>query len=145
VKTLLLSCIVIVCQVGGNALLSWAMKRDALGVPASLEALLPFAMPEWMLPFFSIFLWLGVGMLVVSLLSRMTLLTWADLSFVAPVTALGYVLNVVAGAVVLGEVVDAQRWAGSLLVVAGSALVGMTMGEHAPPAAPVDEGGEGKP
>ncbi|MCU0228059.1 MAG: hypothetical protein MUF01_10510, partial [Bryobacterales bacterium] len=56
VKTLLLSCIVIVCQVGGNALLSWAMKRDALGVPASLEALLPFAMPEWMLPFFSIFL-----------------------------------------------------------------------------------------
>ncbi len=130
-KTILFTSLIIICQVGGNALLSWAMKRDQAVVPAPLLALLPFPMPEWMMPFFSLFLWLGVAMLVVSLLSRMTLLTWADLSFVAPVTALGYVLNVVAGAVLLGEVVDAKRWAGSLLVVAGSALVGVTLSEHA--------------
>ncbi len=144
-KTLLFSFVVIVCQVGGNSLLSWAMKRDPLGLPAPLRAILPFEMPEWLLPMFSVFLWLGVGMLVVSLLSRMTLLTWADLSFVAPVTALGYVLNVVAGAVLLGEVVDAKRWAGSLLVVAGSALVGITLGEHGPKPPDGEPAGGAKP
>jgi len=131
-KTILFTLLVIVCQVGGNSLLSWAMKRDDPSLLAALAARLPFPLPEWLSPFFSVFLWMGIAMLVVSLLSRMTLLTWADLSFVAPVTALGYVLNVVAGAVVLGETVDAQRWAGSLLVVAGSALVGITMGARVP-------------
>jgi drug/metabolite transporter (DMT)-like permease len=145
-KTLLFSFIVIVCQVAGNALLSWAMKRDQTSI-AQATALLPAgAVPEWLSPFFSVFLWLGIGLLVVSLLSRMTLLTWADLSFVAPVTALGYVLNVVAGAIVLGEAVDAKRWVGSLLVVAGSALVGATMHAHAPQPpsdAPVAEAQDG--
>lgn len=131
-KTLLFSFIVIICQVGGNALLSWAMKRDQSSI-AQATAMLPAGVvPEWLAPFFSVFLWLGIGLLVVSLLSRMTLLTWADLSFVAPVTALGYVLNVAAGALLLGEAVDAKRWVGSLLVVAGSALVGATMHTHAP-------------
>lgn len=144
-KTILFTVLVIVCQVGGNSLLSWAMKRDHAVAPAPLAALLPFPPPEWLLPFFSLFLWLGVGMLVVSLLSRMTLLTWADLSFVAPVTALGYVLNVVAGAVVLGEAVDAKRWAGSLLVVAGSALVGVTMDERGPAPVATSPSNEAQP
>lgn len=133
VKTVLLSFLVIVCQVGGNALLSWAMKRDQDATASAIAAVAFFPVPEWLAPFFSLFLWLGIGMLIVSLLSRMTLLTWADLSFVAPVTALGYVLNVGAGAVVLGETVDAKRWIGSLLVVAGTALVGATMQSSSTP------------
>lgn len=150
-KTGLFTLLVIVCQVGGNALLSWAMKRDDVQLPALFATWLPLAAHDWMVPFFSLFLWLGVAMLVVSLLSRMTLLSWADLSFVAPVTALGYVLNVAAGAIVLGEVVDAKRWAGSLLVVAGSALVGITLNEHGPApqtqaeAPPVSGNHEAKP
>lgn len=131
-KTLLFSFIVIICQVGGNALLSWAMKRDQDAIAQATGSFSAWTVPEWLAPFFSLFLWLGIGLLVVSLLSRMTLLTWADLSFVAPVTALGYVLNVAAGAIVFGEAVDALRWMGSLLVVAGSALVGVTMHAHAP-------------
>lgn len=142
-KTGLFTLLVITCQVGGNSLLSWAMKRDNAQLPALLAGWFPLEAHEWLVPFFSLFLWLGVAMLVVSLVSRMTLLTWADLSFVAPVTALGYVLNVAAGAVVLGEIVDAKRWAGSLLVVAGSALVGITLNEHSPATHPQSAGSAG--
>jgi drug/metabolite transporter (DMT)-like permease len=131
-KTLVFTSLVVICQVAGNSLLSWAMKQHYVALPGLLHGVLPLAAEEWLAPFFSLGLWLGIGLLVVSLLSRMTLLTWADLSFVAPVAAIGYVLNVASGALLLGETVDGRRWLGSVLVVAGTALVGMTMHAHGP-------------
>jgi drug/metabolite transporter (DMT)-like permease len=56
----------------------------------------------------------------------MALLSWADLTYVLPVTALGYVLTVLAGRVLLAEQVSGQRWAGTLMIVAGVSLVGRT-------------------
>jgi uncharacterized membrane protein len=56
----------------------------------------------------------------------MAMLSWADLSYVAPVTAIGYVLNALMGRAFLGERVSGARWAGTLLIVAGVALVGST-------------------
>jgi len=67
---------------------------------------------------------LGVSLLIVWLLSRMTLLSWADLSYVLPVTSLGYVLVAFVGRWLLDERISATRWAGILLIVAGVALVG---------------------
>ena len=121
-KTTLFTGVVIVSSVAGNAFLSWGMKR----VPATTS--LPI--PEFFLPFLSPFVWTGIALLILWMLSRMTLLSWADLSFVVPVTSLGYVLNVAAGAVVLGEVVDWKRWLGALLIVAGSILTGLTIREQ---------------
>lgn len=69
---------------------------------------------------------LGVTLLIVWLLSRMALLSWADLSYVLPVTAFGYVLSAVFGKFFLNEQVPLERWAGTLLIVAGIALVGRT-------------------
>ena len=40
---------------------------------------------------------LGVLLLILWLLSRMALLSWADLSYVLPVTSIGYVLVALAG------------------------------------------------
>jgi uncharacterized membrane protein len=68
----------------------------------------------------------GVLLLIFWMLSRMALLSWADLSFVLPVTSLGYVLSVAAGAALLGERVSAARWTGTMMIVAGTALVGLT-------------------
>ena len=68
----------------------------------------------------------GVGLLIVWLLSRMALLSLADLSFVLPVTSIGYVLTAVVGWAVLGEHISAGRWAGTLLIMGGTALVGST-------------------
>jgi uncharacterized membrane protein len=56
----------------------------------------------------------------------MALLSMADLSFVLPVTAVGYVISVYLGKALLNETVTRQRWLGTLLIFAGAILVGST-------------------
>ena len=46
---------------------------------------------------------LGVLLLILWLLSRMALLSWADLSYVLPVTSVGYVLVALVGRCLLHE------------------------------------------
>ncbi len=68
----------------------------------------------------------GVLLLIFSLLTRMALLSLADLSFVLPVTAIGYVLAVFIGKYFLNETVSTQRWIGTVLICIGAALVSST-------------------
>jgi drug/metabolite transporter (DMT)-like permease len=75
---------------------------------------------------FEPFVTLGVCLLIIWLLSNMALLSWADLSYVLPVTAIGYVLVALAGVALLGERISPPRWAGIVLITAGVALVGRT-------------------
>ena len=75
---------------------------------------------------FDPFVLAGICLLILWMLSRMAFLSWADLSFVAPVTAVGYVLSAWTGAVFLGEQISARRWAGVLLIAAGALLVTRT-------------------
>jgi len=80
---------------------------------------------------------LGIGMQIIWLLARMSLLGVADLSFVLPVTATGYILTTVLGKVFLGEQVSGQRWIGASLIFLGTAFVGATLKKTRP-------GGPGK-
>lgn len=68
---------------------------------------------------------MGICLLIAWLISRMFLLSWADLSYVLPVTAFGYVLTALLSRMFLGEQVTAARWAGTLLIMAGVILVGL--------------------
>ena len=68
----------------------------------------------------------GIALLILWTLSRMALLSWADLSYVLPVTSVGYVLAAITGTLFLGEHISAQRWLGTLLIMAGAILVGRT-------------------
>jgi drug/metabolite transporter (DMT)-like permease len=70
---------------------------------------------------------LGIVMQIIWLLARMSLLGVADLSFVLPVTATGYILTTVLGKVFLGEQVSGQRWIGASLIFLGTAFVGATL------------------
>jgi uncharacterized membrane protein len=47
------------------------------------------------------------------------------LSYVLPVTSIGYVLVAIAGHVLLHEQITAKRWTGIGLIVAGVALVSL--------------------
>ena len=67
----------------------------------------------------------GIALLILWLLSRMALLSWADLSYVLPVTSLGYVASALIGRFFLNEQITPARWAGTLLIVAGTVLVGV--------------------
>lgn len=112
VKTWICAAIVILSNVFGN----FFMKR---GMPAELPG--PLA---YITTLFQPWVALGVLLLVLWMLSRMTLLSWADLSYVLPVTSIGYVLVALAGKVLLHEEITGKRWAGIALIMVGVALVG---------------------
>jgi uncharacterized membrane protein len=62
-------------------------------------------------------------LLIVWQMSRMALLSWADLSYVLPVTSVGYVIVALIGKLLLNESITGRRWAGIVLIMAGVALV----------------------
>jgi drug/metabolite transporter (DMT)-like permease len=67
--------------------------------------------------------WVGTLLLIVFFVLFSAALSWADLSFVLPATAFGYVLNVAAGNYFLGESVSASRWAGAAIITLGVLFV----------------------
>jgi len=75
---------------------------------------------------------LGIVMQIIWLLARMSLLGVADLSFVLPVTATGYILSTVLGKIFLGEHVSLERWIGAVLIFLGTAFVGATLKKTRP-------------
>jgi uncharacterized membrane protein len=68
----------------------------------------------------------GVLLQIWWLLSRMRLFSMAELSFVIPVTAVGYVLTSLLGKFFLHETITTDRWWGIALVSLGSVLVAGT-------------------
>lgn len=111
-KTRLFAPVVVLSGVLGN----YFMK---LGMPAMLAFPLGY-----ITCLFRPYVALGVLLLVFWLLMRMALLSWADLSYVVPVTSMGYALTALAGQVLLHEAIDWKRWAGIGLIVVGVGLVG---------------------
>jgi uncharacterized membrane protein len=69
---------------------------------------------------------LGISLLILWLLSHMALLSWADLSYVLPVTSVGYVLAPLTGYLFLHEHISPARWIGIALIMAGVTLVART-------------------
>lgn len=67
--------------------------------------------------------WMAIGCMLTFLVLWMVSLSWADLTFVMPLTALTYVLNAILVGPVLGEHVSPTRWVGTVLITAGVALV----------------------
>jgi uncharacterized membrane protein len=116
-KTRLFALIVILTNVFGNFALSWGMKHGAALDGSPLSFVLVVFNP-WVL--------IGIALLTGWVLSRMALLSWADLSYVIPVTSVGFVLNAVMGAVFLGEQISPLRWLGTVCIVGGTVLVGLT-------------------
>jgi uncharacterized membrane protein len=117
-KTRLFTFIVVASNALGNLCLTHGMKGFA--------GQLSFSPAGYISAIFSPWVAAGIALLIVWLLTRMALLGWADLSYVLPVTSIGYVVSAVMGRYFLYEQVSLRRWAGTLLIVAGTAIVGRT-------------------
>jgi len=66
---------------------------------------------------------LSVVFMAASFFLFMVLLSQADLSFAVPATAASYVVETLLAKWILKEHVDPRRWAGSMLVAGGVALL----------------------
>jgi uncharacterized membrane protein len=69
---------------------------------------------------------LGIALQIFWLLSRMALLSRADLSFVIPATASGYVITAMFGKFLLAEQITPKHWMGIVLICLGSGFAGFT-------------------
>lgn len=109
---------VVVFNAVGNLSLAWGMRHIS-----EMVGINPVGYLRAMLnPFVA----LGIVLLILWLLTRMALLSWADLSFVLPLTGLGYILAAVLGHMFLNETIAFGHWVGTVLICCGTALVGMT-------------------
>ncbi|MBV9507084.1 MAG: EamA family transporter [Acidobacteriia bacterium] len=127
-KSWICAAIVILSNVAGNFFLK-------SGMPASLPTPL-----DYITVLFRPTVALGVLLLILWMASRMALLSWADLSYVLPVTSVGYVLVALAGRVLLHEEITARRWTGIALIMTGVALVsGATAPQTSPRPKPLPE------
>jgi len=117
-KTRLVVAVTVLAGVFGNFFLSLGLKSRATLLSLSPLPYLEAFLNPWVV--------LGVVLLILWTLARMTLLSWADLSYVLPVTSIGYVLTALLGRFLLREEVSWQRWAGIALIVGGIVLVRLT-------------------
>lgn len=117
-KTAIVSLIVIGTNVMGN----YALKRG-LGQVGAVESWSP-------IPYVRAFAhpWVAIGVIFMFgwLTSRLSLLSWADLTYVLPVTSFSYAISAVVGAVYLNEKVSVLHWIGISTIVLGILLVVLT-------------------
>ena len=118
-KTWTCAAVVVFSNVFGN----FFLKR---GMPANLPTPL-----SYITALFQPWAALGVALLILWMMSRMTLLSWADLSYVLPVTSIGYVLVALTGRFLLNEEITLRRWAGIALIMSGVALVSLATAPRA--------------
>ncbi len=117
-KTAVFLAIVVLSNLAGNFFLRVGMREMGQVLSLSPMPYLHALLNPWVLP--------GVLLLIVCLASQLALLSWADLSYVIPMTSIGYVLTALAGKLFLDEPVSATRWAGILLITGGVSLVSRT-------------------
>jgi uncharacterized membrane protein len=120
----LLAAFVVAANAIGNLALSWGMKHPGTFALSGLS---------WIDALLNPYVAAGVALLALWTVTRIKLLSWADLSFVLPVTSAGYVVNALLGYFVYHEDISPARWLGTLLILAGAALTGLTPPKAAAP------------
>jgi len=118
-RTAVFLAIVVFAGTGGEIAATHAMKRlgEVKGfAPRVLVGVLGRAFRlGWM--------WLGIGLMALAFFSLLALLSWADVGFVVPATAISYVVGALGAKLLLKEHLGLMRWAGILLVTVGVAIV----------------------
>ena len=121
-KTTFVITLAVITQAVANTLLSKGMKVIA-SMPSFSDGF-SFIMLAYALK--SPLIWGGIVLLIVFFACFLSVVSWADLSLVLPVTALGYILNVFSGSYFLDEPVSPAHWFGSVLIVLGVFLVSLS-------------------
>ena len=85
------------------------------------------------------FIILGIFSLVIGMCCYMTAVSFADLSYVFPATAISYVVMVLLSIVWLQEHVSAKRWTGVAFIVLGVGIVAAGPSRTEKPAPPTYE------
>src|SRR5277367_2106615 len=121
VKTLFMVLLMVVCANIGDLMLKRGMAHIGEVQPsfAGLARAFPLTVSNGNI-------WIGIFFLSGFMLSYMTVLSWADYSYVMPAGAFGYAVLTLLAVVFLHEVVSPRRWVGVAFICIGVLLVGQT-------------------
>jgi drug/metabolite transporter (DMT)-like permease len=121
IKTLVLVLAMVVCANAGDLMLKRGMTQN--GAVQLTGAGVAHA---FRLTVTNRTIWVGILFLTGFMVSYMTVLSWADYSYVMPAGAFGYALLTLMAVLFLHESVSPRRWVGVALICVGVLLVGQT-------------------
>jgi uncharacterized membrane protein len=121
IKTLVVILVMVLCANIGDLMLKRGMSQIGAVVlsPAGLEH-------AFLLTVTNTTIWIGILFLIGFTVSYMTVMSWADYSYVMPAGAFGYALLTLLAVVFLHETVSPRRWFGVILICIGVLLVSQT-------------------
>ena len=110
---------IVVAGTGGELCVSRAMKTIGEVHDFRPRALVSFVLRAIRLPW----LWAGIGLMALAFFSLLAILSFMDVSFVVPVSALSYAAGALGAKLFLHERITRNRWAGIAIVTVGVVLV----------------------
>ncbi len=120
-KTFVVAFLAAVSAAIGEALLSYAMKRGGQVDMGEFS--------HWVKLVLSVvrnsYIFLGVIFLAIYFFLYLVALSWADLSFVLPLTAVSYIFAAFLARVFLKEDVTWLRWTGTVVIIVGIMLIAL--------------------
>ena len=114
--------IIIVAGTGGELCVTRAMKDIGEVHDFRPAALLRFMRRAFLVGW----MWIGIAMMTLAFFALLATLSFENVSFVVPVTALSYGAGAVGAMLFLRERISLQRWVGVLIVCAGVTIVLLT-------------------
>jgi uncharacterized membrane protein len=121
IKTLVMVLAMVVCANAGDLLLKHGMSE------IGAVELTPHGIAQaFRLTVTNGTIWTGIFFLIGFMVSYMTVLSWADYSYVMPAGAFGYAVLTFLAVIFLHENVSPRRWIGVVLICVGVLFVGQT-------------------
>lgn len=118
-KTIIAIGILVLSSSFGNLLLAIGMKNmPQFEIGSLLSYFRAMLADPWLIS--------GTVLMIVFMISQLSLFSWADLSYVVPMTGIGYAITAVLSLVFLHETVAVTRWTGIALISFGVVLVSET-------------------
>ena len=121
IKTLVMVLAMVVCANAGDLMLKRGMSQIG-AVPLTWSGV----QRAFLLTITNATIWTAIVFLIGFTVSYMTVMSWADYSYVMPAGAFGYALLTLLAVVVLHEQVSELRWVGVALICVGVLVVGQT-------------------
>jgi drug/metabolite transporter (DMT)-like permease len=110
---------IVVAGTAGELCVSRAMKSIGEVHDFRPKSILSFVLQSLGLPW----MWLGIALMSLGFFSLLAILSFQEVSFVVPVSALSYAAGALGAKVFLGERVSRNRWIGIAVVCLGVTIV----------------------
>jgi drug/metabolite transporter (DMT)-like permease len=113
---------IVVAGTAGELCVSRAMKGVGEVHDFSPKSILHFVLQSFRLPW----MWAGVALMSLGFFSLLAILSFRQVSFVVPVSALSYAAGALGAKAFLGERISRNRWIGIAMVCLGVTIVWWT-------------------